>query len=106
VTANPNQLFKGTGNQSFPSGEVAEIAGAIRPFVLEYGSEHLAVYGLEGLVLYAMVAHVKVRGHWQSGVLVGPCIGTAFGFYAHARDNPFILSWMPHGAFVSFKKQF
>ncbi len=106
ITADPNQFFKGGGNQSFPSGEVAEIAGAVTPFVVEYGQEHPAVYGLEGLVLYDMVARVKVRGHWQSDVIVGAGLGTAFGFYAHARDNPLILSWMPHGVFIGFKKKF
>jgi undecaprenyl-diphosphatase len=105
-TANPNAFFKGAGNQSFPSGEVAEIAGAVTPFVLEYGPEHPAVYGLEGLVLYDMIARVKVQGHWQSDVLVGAGIGTAFGFYAHGRETPLILSWMPHGIFVGIKKKF
>jgi hypothetical protein len=105
-TANPNEFFKGSGNQSFPSGEVAEVAGAVTPFVLEYGPEHPVVYGLEGLVVYDMIARVKVRGHWQSDVLVGAGLGTAFGFYAHNRDAPLILSWMPHGVFVGFKKEF
>jgi hypothetical protein len=105
-TADPNKFFQGSGNQSFPSGEVAAIAGAVTPFVLEYGQEHPAVYGLEGLVLYDMVARVKVRGHWQSDVLVGAGVGTAFGFYAHSRDSPLVLSWMPHGIFVGIKKQF
>ncbi len=105
-TADPNQFFQGSGNQSFPSGEVAEIAGAVTPFVLEYGPEHPAVYGLEGLVLYDMIARVKVRGHWQSDVLVGAGVGTAFGFYAHSRESPLILGWMPNGVFVGFKKKF
>lgn len=105
-TADPNAFFKGSGNQSFPSGEVAEIAGAVTPFVLEYGQEHPAVYGLEGLVLYDMVARVKVRGHWQSDVLVGAGVGTAFGFCAHSRDAPFFLSFMPNGVVVGIKKQF
>jgi undecaprenyl-diphosphatase len=105
-TADPNAFFKGSGKQSFPSGEVAEIAGAVTPFVLEYGPDHPAVYGLEGLVLYDMIARVKVRGHWQSDVLVGAGIGTAFGFYAHGRDTPLILGWMPHGIYVGFKKKF
>lgn len=106
VTSNPNQFFKGGGNQSFPSGEVAEIAGAVTPFVIEYGRDHPAVYALEGLVLYDMVARVKVRAHWQSDVIVGAGIGTAFGFYARQRDNPLILGWLPHGAYVGLKKSF
>jgi hypothetical protein len=105
-TANPNQFFKGGNNRSFPSGEVSEIAGAVTPFVLEYGRDHPAVYSLEALVLYDMVARVKVRGHWQSDVLVGAGLGTALGFYAHSRDTPLILSWMPHGIYVGLSKKF
>jgi undecaprenyl-diphosphatase len=103
---NPNLWFQGGGNQSFPSGEVSEIAGAVTPFVLEYGQEHPLVYGLEGLVAYDMVARVKVQGHWQSDVLVGAALGTAFGFYAHGRDTPLFLSWMPHGIAIGLHKQF
>ncbi|MDR2013412.1 MAG: phosphatase PAP2 family protein [Rhodanobacter sp.] len=106
ATANPNEFFKGGGNQSFPSGEVSEIAGAVTPFVLEYGREYPAVYGLEGLVLYDMVARMKVHAHWQSDVIVGAGIGTALGLYAHQRDNPLILGWLPHGAYVGLKKTF
>ncbi len=58
------------------------------------------------LFSYDMIARVKVRAHWQSDVLVGAGLGTAFGFYAHGRETPLILSWMPHGVFVGFKKQF
>jgi membrane-associated phospholipid phosphatase len=105
-TADPNQFFKGGNNRSFPSGEVTEIAGVVTPFVLEYGHDHPAVYSLEALVLYDMVARVKVRGHWQSDVIAGAALGTALGFYAHSRDTPLILSWMPHGVYVGFSKKF
>ena len=39
-TDNPNEWFKGSGYQSFPSGEVAAISGAVTPFVVEYGHDH------------------------------------------------------------------
>ncbi|MGH8455658.1 MAG: phosphatase PAP2 family protein [Stenotrophobium sp.] len=105
-TDDPNAFFKGHGNESFPSGEVTVIASAVTPFVLEYGPEHPAVYGLEALVAYDMVARLKVQGHWQSDVLAGAAIGTAFGYYAHGREQPLILGYMPHGIFIGLKEQF
>jgi undecaprenyl-diphosphatase len=105
-TDDPNAFFKGHGNESFPSGEVTVVASAVTPFVLEYGHDYPAVYGLEALVAYDMVARLKVQGHWQSDVLAGAAIGTAFGYYAHSRDQPLILGFMPHGIFIGLKEQF
>ncbi len=105
-TDDPNQFFKGSGNQSFPSGEVAAISGAVTPFVVEYGRDHPAVYALELLPLYDSIARVKVRGHWQSDVLVGWGIGTAAGIWAAHRDSPLILGWLPGGFQVGFVHRF
>src|SRR3569623_25818 len=58
-TDDPNRFFKGHGNQSFTSGEVAEISAAVTPVVLEYGEDHPLVYALELLPAYDMVARVK-----------------------------------------------
>ncbi|HLX31040.1 MAG TPA: phosphatase PAP2 family protein [Casimicrobiaceae bacterium] len=76
----PGKFFQGLGHYSFPSGEVAEVAGAVAPFVFEYGREHPAVYALEGSTIYDMVARVKTGSHWQSDVLVSAALGTAFGY--------------------------
>jgi membrane-associated phospholipid phosphatase len=91
-TSDPNRWFKGGGNQSFPSGEVT-----IR--------EHPAVYALELLPVYDAIARMKVRAHWQSDVIAGFALGTAAGYFAHARSGtPLVLSVMPHAIYVGLKK--
>ena len=106
TTADPNQWFKGHGNQSFPSGEVAEVAGAVTPFIVAYGDEYPAVYGLAALPIYDAIARVKVRGHWQSDVLVGGAIGVGWGIYAGRSENPFFLDVLPRGVMVGISKHF
>ena len=105
-TANPNKFFTGHGNDSFPSGEVSEITGAVTPFIFAYGADHPAVYGLALLPIYDAIARVKVRGHWQSDVIVGAALGTGWGWYASQRDKPLVLSFLPGGLMVGFKKDF
>ena len=103
-TNDPNQWFQ--GGRSFPSGEVAEISGIVTPYVLEYGHDHPAVYALELLPAYDAVARVKVGAHWQTDVLAGWAIGTGTGYLAHQRDNPFILSLLPHSVSIGVRKRF
>lgn len=105
-TSDPNKFFQGIRYQSFPSGEVTAIAGAVTPFVVAYGKDHPAVYALEILPLYDAVARVKVRGHWQSDVLVSWAIGTAVGVWAAHRQSPLILGWLPGGFEVGFIHRF
>lgn len=105
-TDNPNQWFKGRGHNSFPSGEVAAITGAVTPFVLEYGAQHPAVYALELLPLYDAVARVKVRAHWQTDVLASFALGTGLGVYAHSRAASLSVSVLPRGLSVGWRKQF
>ena len=105
-TGNPDEWFKGTHYQSFPSGEVTAIAGAVTPFVVAYGRDLPAVYALELLPLYDAVARVKTHGHWQSDVLAGWAIGTAVGIWAGHRDSPLILGWLPGGFQVGFIHRF
>jgi undecaprenyl-diphosphatase len=90
-------FFAGSGNHSFPSGEVAQISAVVTPFILEYHHDHPWVYALALLPAYDAVARVKVRQHWQSDVLVGAAIGTGFGIYAHKRDTPFFFHALPDG---------
>jgi undecaprenyl-diphosphatase len=104
---NPDDFFKGHGHQSFPSGETAEIASVVTPFIAEYGSDHPAVYALALLPAYDAVARVKVRGHWQSDVLVGAGIGVAWGVYAHHRKTPLIMGLLPgRGVMVGYSRRF
>ncbi len=105
-TDNPNEFFKGIQYESFPSGEVSAIAGAVTPFVYAYGPEHPAVYALELLPMYDAIARVKVHAHWQSDVLVGWGIGTGVGIWAARRESPLILSWLPGGFEVGFVHRF
>lgn len=105
-TDNPNKFFQGGNNRSFPSGEVTAAAAVVTPFVAEYRRDHPSVYALELLPAYTMVARVKVRGHWQSDVLAGFALGTAWGLYAHGREQPFVLGLLPDGFRVGFSKRF
>jgi undecaprenyl-diphosphatase len=104
-TDDPNRFFKGH-SQSFPSGEVAAISAAVTPFIANYGQDHPAVYALALLPAYDAVARVKVRGHWQSDVLVGAAIGTGIGIWASRRDSPLIVGWLPGGFSVGFVHHF
>lgn len=99
-TDNPNDFFRGGGAQSFPSGEVAEMASVVTPFILEYRHDHPAVYALALLPAYDAVARVKTHGHWQSDVLAGAAVGVALGVYAHHRAKPLFLDFTPDGSGV------
>lgn len=103
-TDDPNSWNQGSGHYSFPSAEVAAVSAIVTPFVLEYGADRPAVYALELLPLYDAIARMKVQAHWQTDVLAGFALGTASGYYAHHRDSPFVLGYMPHGVFIGFGK--
>jgi undecaprenyl-diphosphatase len=105
-TASPNQWFKSSKAQSFPSGEVAAISAAVTPFIANYGEDHPAVYALALLPAYDAVARMKVRGHWQSDVLVGAALGTGIGIWSARRHSPLILGWLPGGFQVGFVHRF
>jgi undecaprenyl-diphosphatase len=104
-TSDPNRWFTGHG-QSFPSGEVTTTSSLVTPFVLEYGRDHPAVYALELLPIYDGIARLKTRGHWQTDVLAGFALGTAAGYFLHRPGTPVILSVLPHGFAIGFKKEF
>jgi membrane-associated phospholipid phosphatase len=105
-TSDPNRFFAGTHAQSFPSGEVTAISAAVTPFMAAYGPDHPAVYALALLPAYDAVARMKVRGHWQSDVLVGAALGTGIGLWAAHRDSPLILGWLPGGFQIGFVHHF
>lgn len=105
-TDNPNHFFAGTHAQSFPSGEVAAMSAAVTPFIVNYGSDHPAVYALALLPVYDAIARVKSRGHWQSDVLVGAAIGTGVGLWATHRNSPLIIGWLPGGFQIGFIHHF
>lgn len=103
-TSDPNRWFTGHGG-SFPSGEVTTTSSLVTPFVLEYGRDHPLVYALELLPIYDGIARMKTRGHWQSDVLAGLALGTAAGFLLHRPGSPLILSVLPHGFAIGFRKE-
>jgi membrane-associated phospholipid phosphatase len=104
-TSDPNKWFTGHG-QSFPSGEVTTTSSLVTPFVLEYGRDHPAVYALELLPIYDGIARMKTWGHWQTDVLAGFALGTAAGYFLHRPGMPIILSVLPNGFAIGFKKEF
>lgn len=106
TTDDPNHWFAGGSNHSFPSGEAAEAASIVTPYMLEYGKDYPAVYALSLIPLYVGVARVKAQAHWQTDVLGGWAVGGLAGWYAHERDSPLLLQVMPNGIFVGLKKRF
>ncbi len=105
-TDDPDQWFQGSGHESFPSGEVALQASFVTPFIAEYHSDQPWIWALAMLPLYDAEARMKVQGHWQTDVLAGLAIGTAFGLYAHNRQSPLILGVLPNGFSVGLKYKF
>jgi len=100
-------FFAGSGNHSFPSGEVAQLSAAVTPFILEYHHDHPWVYALALLPAYDAVARVKVHEHWQTDVLAGAAIGTGFGIYAHKRETPLFFHMLPDGGgMFGYRKAF
>jgi undecaprenyl-diphosphatase len=81
-------------------------ASFVTPFILEYQQQDPWVWALEALPLYDAIARVKVQGHWQTDVLAGWALGTAFGIFAHNRKMPFFLGYVPHGIMVGWQKSF
>ena len=106
-TDNPDLWFQGPGHESFPSGEVALQASFVTPFIADYHEEHPWVWALEALPAYDSIARMKAWGHWQTDVLAGWALGTAWGLYAHDRKSPLIFGLLPHGGLaVEYRLQF
>ena len=100
------KFFQGKGHRSFPSGEVAHVAAAVTPALMEYGREQPWLYGVAGtLLLYDSVARMKTRGHWASDVIAGAAIGGATGYFMERRDKSLIVSALPGGVFVGYSKK-
>jgi undecaprenyl-diphosphatase len=102
----PGAWFAGSGNRSFPSGEVAMMAAFTTPFIREYQADHPEVWALAALPLYMAKARTASQGHWVSDVLAGGAIGVAYGYYAGQRDFPLVLSIGHRSAFVGLKYRF
>jgi membrane-associated phospholipid phosphatase len=103
---NPCLWFQGGSNYSFPSGEASVAAGLVTPYILEYASEYPATYLLALLPLYVGAGRIKNQAHWQTDVIAGWAIGGVSGWYAHSRDEPILITLLPHGFAVGWHKQF
>jgi membrane-associated phospholipid phosphatase len=104
--ANPCLWFQGGSHYSFPSGEASVASALVTPYILEYGSEYPATYGLLLLPLYVGAGRIKNQAHWQTDVLAGWAVGGLSGWYAHSRDIPIMIQLLPHGFAVGYGKQF
>jgi undecaprenyl-diphosphatase len=104
-SADPNEWFSG-GKGSFPSSHVALTTAVVTPFISQYMHDEPFVAALALLPIYEMVARVKAQEHWQTDVLAGAALGFAVGAYEAHRNNPFIFSVLPGGAYVGFRHSF
>lgn len=101
----PNAFFRGT-DQSFPSGEVTLQASFVTPFILHYRRRYPWIWAAELLPVYDAYGRMKSQGHWQSDVLAGWLLGTAFGYWASQRKVPLLVEILPRGVSVGFYKTF
>ena len=102
----PNAWFRGHGNGSFPSGEVTLQASFVTPFIVDYSREHPWVWALELLPIYDGYARMKSQAHWQSDVIAGWALGSAWGYWAAQRRIPLLVEILPDGVSVGFAKRF
>jgi undecaprenyl-diphosphatase len=105
-TDDPCRFFAHGSNHSFPAGEPAASAALVVPYVLEYGREQPAVFGLLALPGYVGVARIKARAHWQTDVLAGWFIGGLSGWYADSRATPLVVALLPDGLVLGLKRRF
>jgi undecaprenyl-diphosphatase len=102
----PNAWFKGSGHQSFPSGEVTLQASFVTPFIVNYRAQYPWIWALEALPVYDAIARLKSQAHWQTDVIAGGLLGTGFGYWATTRNTPVLLQLMPRGVSIGFSKRF
>ena len=102
----PNKWFQGSCCQSFPSGEVTLQASFVTPFIVNYSKEHPWVWSLEALPVYDAIARMKSQAHWQTDVIAGWAIGTAFGYWSTTRHTPIMVEILPGGLSVGYYKKF
>jgi membrane-associated phospholipid phosphatase len=103
--ADPDHWFSG-GKGSFPSTHVSLTTAVVVPFMFQYVHDEPSVAALAVLPLYEMVARVKAQQHWQTDVLAGAALGLGIGAYEFHRNNPFIFTLLPGGAYVGFRRSF
>jgi hypothetical protein len=103
---NPNQWFRGSCCQSFPSGEVTLQASFVTPFISNYARQDPWVWSLELLPIYDAFARLKSRAHWQSDVIAGWALGTGIGYWSTTRNTPLSVQILPRGMSIGYYKRF
>jgi len=103
---NPDAWFKGSGHQSFPSGEVTLQASFVTPLIVDYAGQHPWIWALEVLPAYDAVARMKSQAHWQSDVIAGWAIGTGIGYWTSTWKVPLTVRVLPGGLSVGLSKRF
>ncbi len=103
---NPDDWFGASSHKSFPSGKVTHISAIVTPFIVEYGHDYPAVWGLAALPVYVGVARMKSQAHWQTDVLAGMALGGAIGYCMQTRENSWTATVLPRGMTVGFKRNF
>jgi hypothetical protein len=106
VTENNPCVWFHDSNHSFPSAEATNAAALVTPYVLEYGEDQPAVYGLLALPAYVGLARMRNHAHWQSDILAGWGVGAASGYYAYSRESPILVSILPRGITVGLRREF
>jgi hypothetical protein len=102
----PNQWFKGSCCESFPSGEVTLQASFVTPFIANYARQNPWVWTLEALPVYDGIARMKSQAHWQTDVVAGWVLGSAVGYWTTTRETPFSVQILPRGVSAGFYKRF
>jgi len=103
---NPNAWFKGSGYESFPSGEVTLQASFVTPFIVNYGRQDPWIWALELLPLYDAIARLKSQAHWQTDVIAGWALGSGVGYWSTTRAVPLAVQILPGGLSIGFSKRF
>jgi len=103
---NPNQWFRGSRYQSFPSGEVTLQASFVTPFIVNYARQNPWVWALEILPAYDAIARLKSQAHWQTDVIAAWALGTGVGYWSTTRATPLSVQILPGGLSVGFSKRF
>jgi membrane-associated phospholipid phosphatase len=102
----PNAWFRGSSNQSFPSGEVTLQASFVTPFIVDYWRDEPWIFALEALPAYDAVARLKGQAHWQTDVIAGWALGTAVGYWSTTRAVPISVQVLPKGLTIGISKRF
>jgi membrane-associated phospholipid phosphatase len=105
-SSDPDLWRQGSGNNSFPSGEVATMAAFVTPVIIEYQQEQPAVWALAALPVYMGKARMASQAHWLSDVLAGAAVGVAAGTLAAQREHPLLLGLTKDGVFIGIKQRF